>query len=80
MPIELDLRGQRVEDGLAALDAYLDRAVLSGLPWVRVIHGHGTGAMKSAVREALRAHPSVRRSRPGEKGEGGDGATVVYFE
>jgi DNA mismatch repair protein MutS2 len=69
-----------VEDGLSALDTYLDAAVLSGLPWVRIIHGHGTGAMKSAVRDALKHHPSVRRYRAGDQGEGGDGATVVYFD
>lgn len=80
VPIELNLRGMRVEDGLSALDAYLDSAVLSGLPWVRIIHGHGTGAMKSAVRDALKHHPSVRRYRAGNQGEGGDGATVVYFD
>jgi DNA mismatch repair protein MutS2 len=80
LPIELHLRGLRVEDGLERLDAYLDDAVLSGLPWVRIVHGHGTGAMKAAVRDTLRRHPQVKRYRPGERGEGGDGATVVYFE
>ncbi len=81
VPVELDLRGLRVEDGLQRLDAYLDEAVLSGMPFSRIIHGHGTGAMKAAVRDALRrAHPQVKRFRPGEQGEGGDGATVAYFE
>jgi DNA mismatch repair protein MutS2 len=47
---------------------------------VRIIHGHGTGAMKAAVREALRQMPYVQRSRAGEAGEGGDGATVVYLD
>ncbi len=80
LPIELHLRGLRVEDAMAKLDAYLDHAVLSGLPWVRIVHGHGTGAMKAAVRDSLRRHPQVKRYRPGERGEGGDGATVVYFD
>ncbi len=80
VPIELDLRGLRVEDGLESLDRYLGEALLAGLPWVRVIHGHGTGAMKSAVREALRHYRFVRNVRGGGKGEGGDGATVVHFE
>jgi len=78
--MELDLRGLRVDEGLELLDAQLDRAVLAGLPWLRVIHGHGSGAMKSAVRDAVRHHPSVTRSRPGERGEGGDGVTVAYLE
>jgi DNA mismatch repair protein MutS2 len=80
VPLELDLRGLRVDDGLRELDVRLDRALLVGMPWVHVIHGHGTGAMKQAVREALRAHPRVRRFRAGEQGEGGDGVTVVYFD
>jgi len=80
VPMELDLRGMRVAEGLDELDLYLDRAMLSGLPWVRVIHGHGTGAMRTAVRDTLRHHPHVKRSRRGEPGEGGDGVTLVYFE
>jgi len=79
VPIELSLRGLRVEEGLEKLDRYLSDALMSGLPWVRVIHGHGTGAMKAAVRDALRAYPFVTRTRRGEQGEGGDGATVVYL-
>ncbi len=80
VPIELDLRGMRVDDGLDAMDRYLGEALLAGLPWVRVIHGHGTGAMKAAVREALRHYRFVQRVRGGGKGEGGDGATVVHLE
>lgn len=80
VPVQLDLRGMRVEEGLEALDRYLHEALLAGLPFVRVIHGHGTGAMKTAVREALRRSSIVRRSRAGAQNEGGDGATVVYFD
>ena len=77
--IELDLRGMRVEEGLDEMERHLDDALLAGMPWVRIIHGHGTGAMRQAVRDALRHHPAVDRSRPGEKGEGGDGVTVAYM-
>ncbi len=79
-PMELDLRGMRVEESLSQLEEMLDRALLSGTPFVRVIHGHGTGALKKAVRDTLRRHPSVTRHRAGERGEGGDGATVIYFD
>ncbi len=48
--MELDLRGERVDDGLRRLDSYLDEAYLDGFPWVRIIHGKGTGAMRDAVR------------------------------
>ena len=73
----LDLRGARVEEALEALGRYLDDASLAGLGSVTVIHGHGTGALRDAVRAAVAAHPLVRSSRPGERGEGGDGATIV---
>jgi DNA mismatch repair protein MutS2 len=73
----LDLRGARVEEALEALDRYLDDASVAGLRSVTVIHGLGTGALRDAVRSAASAHPLVREARPGGRGEGGDGATVV---
>jgi DNA mismatch repair protein MutS2 len=73
----LDLRGARVEEALDALARYLDDASLAGLAAVTVIHGMGTGALRDAVREAVATHPLVRSARPGERGEGGDGATIV---
>jgi DNA mismatch repair protein MutS2 len=59
------------------LDAYLDSAARADAGRVTIIHGHGSGAMRDAVRSALGDHPLVRGWRPGERGEGGDGATVV---
>ena len=75
--IEIDLRGHRVEDALNQLERYLDDAYLGGLPWVRVIHGRGTGALRRAVRETLAMHPLVASFRSGEMNEGGDGVTFV---
>ncbi len=75
--LELDLRGLRVDDGLAQLDNYLDAAYLSGLPFVRIIHGKGTGAMRKAIREVLREHSLVSHYEGGNEKEGGDGVTVV---
>jgi DNA mismatch repair protein MutS2 len=75
----LDLRGARVEEALEALARYLDDASLAGLASATIIHGLGTGALRDAVREVVGAHPLVRSSRPGERGEGGDGATIVSF-
>ena len=75
----LDLRGARVEEALEALGRYLDDASLAGLGSVTIIHGMGTGALRDAVRDAAGAHPLVRSARPGERGEGGDGATIVSF-
>ena len=74
---ELKLIGLRLEPALDELEAYLDRALLAALPEVRVIHGHGSGRLREAVREHLRSHPSVASQRPGRRDEGGNGATVV---
>jgi DNA mismatch repair protein MutS2 len=75
--IELDLRGQRSEEALDALERYLDSAYLAGLPWVRIIHGKGTGKLRLAVREALSHHPHVKSFESGGDKEGGDGVTVA---
>ncbi len=75
--LELDLRGRRVDDALSRLDEYLDAAFLAGLPFVRIIHGKGTGALRRAVRGALREHPLVSSFQPGAPNEGGDGVTIV---
>jgi DNA mismatch repair protein MutS2 len=77
--IELDLRGQRADDALDQLERYLDAAYLAGLPFVRIIHGKGTGKLRQAVREALAVHPHIRSYQPGGAGEGGDGVTVAKF-
>jgi len=73
----LDLRGARVDEALDALDRYLDDASLAGLEQVLVIHGLGTGALRDAVRAQAATHPLVKSFRAGERGEGGDGATIV---
>lgn len=75
--IELHIRGQGVEDGLQELDHYLASAVLAELSWVRIIHGKGTGRLRTAVRQELGDHPLVESFEPGKAGEGGEGVTVV---
>jgi DNA mismatch repair protein MutS2 len=75
--IELDVRGQRSEEALDALDRYLDSAYLAGLPWVRVIHGKGTGKLRQVVRQALSQHPHVNSFESGSDKEGGDGVTIA---
>jgi DNA mismatch repair protein MutS2 len=73
----LDLRGARVDEALEVLGRYLDDASLAGLDRVTIIHGLGTGALRDAVRSFAGTHPLVRSLRAGERGEGGDGATIV---
>lgn len=76
-PPELNLIGQRVEPALEEMDTFLDQAMLSGRGEVRIVHGHGSGRLRDAVRERLRKHAAVVASRPGAPNEGGNGATVV---
>jgi DNA mismatch repair protein MutS2 len=74
---EVDLRGLTVEEALDKVDKYLDDAVLAGAPMVRIIHGKGTGALRKAVTDFLKAHRYVASYRLGGVGEGGDGVTVA---
>jgi DNA mismatch repair protein MutS2 len=76
MASELHLIGLRVEEALARTDRFLDDAVLAGLPSVRIVHGHGSGRLKSAVRRHLRSHPHVHAMEPSEE----DGATHAKLE
>lgn len=74
---ELVLIGERVEAAIERLDRVLDQALLAGSKTIRVVHGHGSGRLRRAVREHLRGHRGVSSHRAGGDGEGGDGATVV---
>ena len=75
--VELDLRGKRADEIEPALDTYLNAALMARLPNVRIIHGFGTGTVRTIVREYVKASRLAKSFRPGEKGEGGDGVTVV---
>lgn len=75
----VDLRGMRVLEGLRKMEDDLDGMTRSGVDSAVIIHGHGTGAMKEAVRSALPGSPYVRDFRAGEQGEGGDGVTIVLL-
>jgi len=75
--IELDLRGQRSDEALDVLERYLDSAYLAGLPWVRIIHGKGTGKLRLAVRESLSHNSHVKSFESGGDKEGGEGVTVA---
>lgn len=78
-PPEINLIGQRVEPALEQLDSYIDAALLASRGEVRVIHGHGSGRLRQAVRSHLKAHRGVASLRAGEPNEGGDGATMVVL-
>jgi DNA mismatch repair protein MutS2 len=77
VPLQLDLRGARAEEALAELDRYLNDAAVAGIDRLRVVHGKGTGALRTAVRAMLASHPLVREQLPASQSEGGEGATIV---
>jgi len=77
---DLDLRGQSVEEALLEVDRFLDNAVLCGLERVTIIHGKGTGTLRSAVHAHLKGHRQVKGFRLGAFGEGEHGVTVVELK
>ena len=77
--LELDLRGQTAEEALPKLESFLDDAYLAGMPFVRIIHGKGTGKLRQSTRTELRKSPNVSSWVSGHENEGGDGVTVVKF-
>ncbi len=78
--VELDIRGQRVDEGLDALETYIERAYLARLPFVRIIHGKGTGRLRDSVRESLANNPHVDDFEGGGHTEGGEGVTVAHLK
>ena len=79
MPAEVDLRGMDSVEAVCVLERYLDEAMRSNLPQVRIIHGKGTGTLRSAVQQALRRNKFVKKFRLGVYGEGEDGVTIAEF-
>ncbi|MGI6226811.1 MAG: endonuclease MutS2 [Peptococcales bacterium] len=77
---ELDFRGLNVDEAIPLVDKYLDDAFLSGLSQVYLIHGKGTGVLRSSIRDMLKKHPHVKSMRTGGFNEGGTGVTVVELK
>ncbi|MFH0793530.1 MAG: endonuclease MutS2 [bacterium] len=76
----LDLHGMRVEEMVERVDKYLDDAVVEGLPYVKLVHGHGTGKLRKALHDFLKTHPHVERFRYGTPDEGGGAVTIVELK
>lgn len=77
---ELDLRGMRYEEAQDALDKYIDDCLLTNIPFSTIIHGYGTLTLRKLVKEYLDYNPLIKSHRDGGSGEGGNGATIVYFK
>ena len=75
----VDLRGLRADDALSLATTFLDRSLNEGRKLAFLVHGHGTGALRDAIRRDLKKSPYVAHFRSGESGEGGDGVTVVWL-
>jgi len=75
----LDVRGNRVDDAVAQVDRFVDESLLAGRDAIFVVHGHGTGALRTAIRSHLQTHKAIEKLRPGEQSEGGDGVTVAFL-
>ena len=80
VPSQIDLRGMMTDEAVAALENFLDTAMMGKLETVTVIHGKGTGAVRTAVRTYLKRSRYVKSFRPGRYGEGEDGVTVVELK
>lgn len=77
--LELDLRGNRVAGAIEKLDHYVNAAYSAGLPYARIIHGKGTGALRQAVQEHVKGHPLIAKVEMGRPNEGGAGVTVIHM-
>jgi len=75
----VDIRGMRVDEAEERVEAFIDSLLSEGEPAGFVLHGHGTGALKSAIREHLGAHRFVARARPADEGDGGDAFTIFWI-
>ena len=80
VPMEVDVRGQTLEEALGAVDIYLADATLAGLNEVSIIHGKGTGVLRTGIQRHLRKHMNVKTFRDGMYGEGEQGVTVVTLK
>ncbi len=79
VPMELHIRGGLPDQVLPDLDKYLDDAFRAGLPWVRIVHGKGTGTLARAVRQMLSTHPLVKDYDFAPREEGGEGVTIAHL-
>jgi DNA mismatch repair protein MutS2 len=79
VPPEIEVRGQTVDEAMPTIEQYLDEAFRAGLPWTRIVHGKGTGVLRTQVRSLLAKHPLVKSYEQARPEEGGEGVTIAYL-
>jgi DNA mismatch repair protein MutS2 len=79
VPIEIDVRGQTIDEALPTVEQYVDEAFRAALPWARIIHGKGTGTLRRQVRDLLSKHPLVKSYEEAKREDGGEGVTIAYL-
>lgn len=76
----MDLRGKAADEALMDLDQFIDQSLLNGIEEITIIHGKGTGVLRTAVQKHLRTHPSILTFRSGVYGEGEQGVTIAQLK
>jgi DNA mismatch repair protein MutS2 len=76
----LDIRGERVNDAIAKVESFLNDAIVAGTPFITILHGKGTGALRSALHEYLNIQSAVTNFRDGNLSEGGSGVTIIEIK
>jgi DNA mismatch repair protein MutS2 len=76
----IDVRGSRMDEAVAAVDRFVDEGLMGAKDILFVVHGHGTGVLRTAIRSHLQIHKAVKSVRPGSATEGGDGVTVMFLK
>ena len=77
--LQLDVRGSRADDVVHQVDRYISDAFMGGMPWVRIIHGKGTGVLRQIIRQHLTGNPMIRQVEAASPSDGGEGATIVHL-
>ena len=77
---EIDLRGQLADEAVGNLNLFIDKCILNNITEIRIIHGKGTGALRSAVKDELKSPPNIRDFRLGVYGEGENGVTIATLK
>ena len=77
---EIDLRGETADEAIGELGLFIDKCVLNNIEEIRIIHGKGTGVLRTAVTDYLKSHPNISEYRLGKYGEGENGVTIAKIK